>query len=102
MNIELLKNISLSIGIIVPILGGIWFFMTRAKSWGAKSKKLDVLADAISDLKTTTLNIRTELKEEMASVKTELKEDIGKLDVKIDNTRAELKEEITFVKTEQN
>jgi cell division protein ZapA (FtsZ GTPase activity inhibitor) len=110
---EILTNVSLGIGIAVPLFGGVWFLMARTNSSGANSKKLDVLTGAVQELQTMITDFRTELKEDVskldikidnvraelkkdiADLRSELKDDIRKLDIKIDNVRTELKEDIS-------
>ncbi|MDR1584436.1 MAG: hypothetical protein LBS55_14490 [Prevotellaceae bacterium] len=87
MNISVIEFIGIEI--VATLFGGIWFLMTRASFFGANNKKLNLLADAVADFKTTMLTIRTELKE-----------DISTLDVKIDTVRTKLKKNINDVRTE--
>jgi chromosome segregation ATPase len=118
--IEFLKFLTVGVGIGTPLLGGIWFLMSRASIMGANSKKLDMLGDAIAKLDTKIDSFRTEFKEDITKldakvdkldakvdkldakvdgVRMELKEDIAKLDVKIDGVRTELKGDIAKLDT---
>ena len=64
---EMITMIGSTLSAISLLTAGIWFLMSRSRSWGTKTKELEVVTDAIKDL-------QKDMKEGFNNVHVEIKD----------------------------